>query len=94
MDIDSCTISFAVCECSGEFPLVVASSIDEAKASMQEAMSRTAEACFSGRDTHAGLHHDATILVSLFCSEKLLHVEAHSQAACLVSKRTLAVRTL
>lgn len=42
---------------------MVAPSIDEAKAAMQEAMSRTAEAGFSGRDTGAELHFDATIVV-------------------------------
>ena len=59
--LQACDIS----KCSGEFPVVVAPSVDEAKSRMQEAMSRTAEACFSGRSTDADLHYDALLVVSL-----------------------------
>lgn len=59
--LQSCDLS----KCSGDIPVVVAPSIDEAKSSMQEAMSCTAEACFSGRSTEADLHYDALLVVSL-----------------------------
>ena len=77
--------------------MVVAPSVDEARSSMQEAMSRMAEACFSGRGTDAALHDDLVIAVSLpphssftikFCVIKITTKPTHKPKTHCLAKQT------